>query len=187
MALSQRDILVGALALLDEHGLDALTMRRLATSLGVQAGALYWHVANKQTLLAALADEILDGIEAGLPVGDWDTRITELAHRLRASLLAHRDGARLVATAHPPRTGRSATMELMAGVLTDAGFTPAEAHLAALTLLHYVFGHTTDEQSADADPAAETSSPEHRALAGATARFGFGLSVFVDGLRARHV
>ncbi|MEP7763209.1 TetR/AcrR family transcriptional regulator C-terminal domain-containing protein [Sanguibacter sp. 25GB23B1] len=195
MALTQHDVLRGALALLDEHGLAALTMRRLATSLGIQAGALYWHVANKQALLTALADEILDGIEAGLPMGDWDTRINELAHRLRAALLAHRDGAQLVATAYPPRTGRSSTMTLMAGVLTDAGFTPAEAQLAALTLLHYVLGHTADEQwvGAEAVPGepgsaeAENVTPAPQELAGATARFGFGLSVFVDGLRARHV
>ncbi|PFG33343.1 TetR/AcrR family transcriptional regulator C-terminal domain-containing protein [Sanguibacter antarcticus] len=197
MALTQQEILRSALVLLDEHGLAALTMRRLAASLGIQAGALYWHVANKHALLVALADEILDGIEAGLPMGDWDTRINELAHRLRAALLAHRDGAQLVATAYPPRTGRSTTMALMAGVLTDAGFTPAESQLAALTLLHYVLGNTADEQSAvpevlGADPdgagaLAATSAPAPHELAGATARFGFGLSVFVDGLRARHV
>ena len=196
MALTQRDVLDGALALLDEHGLAALTMRRLATSLGIQAGALYWHVANKQALVTALADEILEGIQAGLPMGDWDTRINELAHRLRAALLAHRDGAQLVAAAYPPREGRSTTMALMAGVLTDAGFTPAESQLAALTLLHYVLGHTADEQSVDLPVLA--SGPEEKSgdpvvppapqeLAGATARFGFGLSVFVDGLRARHV
>lgn len=196
MALTQNDVRRGALALLDEHGLAALTMRRLATSLGIQAGALYWHVANKQALLTALADEILDGIEDGLPMGDWDLRINELAHRLRAALLAHRDGAQLVAAAYPPRTGRSTTAVLMSGVLTDAGFTHAEAQLAASTLLHYVLGHTIDEQWAGAGPAGAgddtdeggaTSVPAPQELAGATARFGFGLSVFVDGLRARHV
>lgn len=199
MALTQQDVLRGALALLDEHGLAALTMRRLATSLGIQAGALYWHVANKQALLTALADEILDGIEAGLPTGDWDTRINELTHRLRTALLAHRDGAQLVAAAYPPRTGRSTTMALMAGVLTDAGFTPAEASLAASTLLHYVLGHTIDEQWVGAAPVTAepgvtsgevdevAAAPAPHELAGATARFGFGLSVFVDGLRARHV
>ena len=49
-----------AIALLDADGLDALTMRKLATRLGVQAGALYWHFASKQALLDAMADRFLE-------------------------------------------------------------------------------------------------------------------------------
>jgi hypothetical protein len=45
--------------ILDAYGLGDLSMRRLAERLGVKAGALYWHVANKQSLLAAVSDEIL--------------------------------------------------------------------------------------------------------------------------------
>lgn len=52
MQLRRGDVLDGAMAILDEFGLADLTMRRLATSLGVQPGALYWHFPNKQTLLA---------------------------------------------------------------------------------------------------------------------------------------
>lgn len=205
MALSRTDVLHGALAILNEYGLGDLTMRRLATSLGIQPGALYWHFASKQTLLGAIADEILLAVDGPAPIGDWDTRITELAHRLRAALLAHRDGAEVVAAAYALRTGRGNTVPLMTGVLVDAGFIPAEAELAALTVLHYVFGHTADEQAhaqllalgvastaaptasaASAAPAAPVA-PATDELASETARFGFGLSVFVDGLRTRLV
>lgn len=198
MALSRTDVLHGALAILDEYGLGDLTMRRLAASLGIQPGALYWHFASKQALLGAIADEILLAVDGPAPVGDWDTRITELAHRLRAALLAHRDGAEVVAAAYALRTGRGNTVPLMTGVLADAGFTPEEAELAALTVLHYVFGHTADEQShaqsvalgvtgsgAGAASAGQVVSDQE--LSGETARFGFGLSVFVDGLRTRLV
>lgn len=200
MALSRSDVLHAALAILDEYGLGDLTMRRLATSLGIQPGALYWHFASKQALLGAIADEILRAVDGPVPAGDWDTRIIELAHRLRAALLAHRDGAEVVAAAYALRAGRGNTVPLMVAVLTDAGFTPDEAELAALTVLHYVFGHTADEQShaqslalgvagvtADAASSASSEGSASADLSGETARFGFGLSVFVDGLRTRLV
>ena len=59
MALSREAIVDAGLAILDEYGLGDLSMRRVADALGVQAGALYYHVPNKQSLLAAIADEIL--------------------------------------------------------------------------------------------------------------------------------
>lgn len=199
MALTSKDVVDAAIAILDEYGLGDLTMRRLATALGVQPGALYWHVANKQALLGAVADTILDGLDDDMPSGDWDLRFNELAHRLRAALLAHRDGAEVVAAAHALRTGRGSTLALLTQVLTDAGFTEVEAELAALAVLHYVLGHTVDEQghaqsvglvSGAASPGAAegTAGGPQTAddpLLGETARFGFGLSVFVDGLRTR--
>ena len=224
MALTRSDVVDAAIGILDEYGLGDLTMRRLAGSLGVQPGALYWHVANKQALLGAVADRILEHLDDDMPTGDWDLRFNELAHRLRAALLAHRDGAEVVAAAHSLRTGQGGTLALLSQVLADAGFTPAEAELAALAVLHYVLGHTADEQghaqsaalaartagtpaagvtasAADlatpgtatpgtatpgtAEGAAGGPQTSDSPLAGETARFGFGLSVFVDGLRAR--
>jgi TetR/AcrR family transcriptional regulator, tetracycline repressor protein len=215
VALSRSDVLRGALAILDEYGLGDLTMRRLAGSLGVQPGALYWHVANKQALLGAIADEILADLGRDMPVGDWDQRINELAHRLRAALLAHRDGAEVVAAAHALRAGQGTTVELMSTVLTDAGFPRIEAQLAATAILHYVFGHTADEQSYaqsvalgvteppepsrggltddasqgcspnDTSPSSSPNDTSSGELLGETARFGFGLSVIIDGLRTR--
>ncbi len=67
MQLRRGDVLDGAMAILDEYGLGDLTMRKLATSLGVQPGALYWHFPNKQTLLGAMADRILDASMQHLP------------------------------------------------------------------------------------------------------------------------
>ena len=207
MALTSTDVVDAAIGILDEYGLGDLTMRRLAASLGVQPGALYWHVANKQALLGAVADKILEHLDDDMPTGDWDLRFNELAHRLRAALLAHRDGAEVVAAAHSLRTGRGGTLALLSEVLSDAGFTEAEAELAALAVLHYVLGHTADEQGhaqsaalaaaaggaaagaphgpGAAEGAAGGPQTSDSPLAGETARFGFGLSVFVDGLRAR--
>lgn len=63
MALTKTEIISTALGILDAYGLNDLTMRRLADSLDVKASALYWHVANKQSLLAELVDKILAGLE----------------------------------------------------------------------------------------------------------------------------
>ena len=75
MALTRRAIVEAGLRILDEYGLGDLSMRRVADALGVQAGALYYHVPNKQSLLAAVADEILaaqpPADEQVGPIVDW--------------------------------------------------------------------------------------------------------------------
>ena len=103
MQLRRSDVLDGAVAILDEYGLADLTMRRLAGSLNVQPGALYWHFPNKQTLLGAVADRILEPLEAPVVAVNWDEQLKELAHRLRDALLSHRDGAELVSATYASR------------------------------------------------------------------------------------
>lgn len=70
-----------ALRLLDAYGLPDLTMRRLASELGVQPSALYWHVESKQALLASLADRI---VAEASPAAD----VVGTARALRSALLA---------------------------------------------------------------------------------------------------
>ena len=97
MRLRREHVVDVAIALLDADGLDALTMRKLATRLGVQAGALYWHFASKQALLDAMADRFLEDFAADLPAGSWDEQLAAAGWRLRQVLLSHRDGARVMA------------------------------------------------------------------------------------------
>ena len=79
MRLRRERVVDVAIALLDADGLDALTMRKLATRLGVQAGALYWHFAGKQALLDAMADRFLEDFAADLPAGSWDEQLAAAA------------------------------------------------------------------------------------------------------------
>ncbi|MFI6540026.1 TetR family transcriptional regulator [Nonomuraea sp. NPDC050547] len=98
MQLKRADVVTGALALLDTDGLDGLTMRELGARLGVQAGGIYWHFKNKEALLGAMADRIIGtATETPHTPGPWDAQLAEIAHRLRRAMLAHRDGARVVA------------------------------------------------------------------------------------------
>ena len=201
MQLRRGDVLDGAMAILDEYGLGDLTMRKLASSLGVQPGALYWHFPNKQTLLGAMADRILDGADEPPTSESWDDAIAELAHRFRGALLAHRDGAELVASTYASRLTTSRARDAFVATAARAGLSRAYAELTGYALLHYVLGHTVDEQSraqlaelgalthAPLSPDVATAQPagaDTDLLDGDPAvRFEFGLRLLIDGVRAR--
>ena len=92
MHINRESIIDAAISLLDTYGLGDVTMRRVASSLGVAPGALYWHIANKQALIAALAEYIISPVSG--------ESLEELSLSLRDALLAHRDGAEAVSYTH---------------------------------------------------------------------------------------
>nr|WSW47604.1 TetR/AcrR family transcriptional regulator [Streptomyces sp. NBC_01001] len=203
--LDQARTVEAALVLLDESGLDALTMRRLADAVGVQAGALYRHFATKQDLLTAMAERILAGCATPPPDADWSGRLTALARGMRTALLAHRDGARVYAGTHSTGPNTLGFAETLIGVLREAGFGHEDAARTALTVVHFTVGHTLEEQAAlqpgdqgPADPeqlreAVTAARFPHLTAAlpvltstDFTAHFEFGLGLLVQGLRALH-
>ena len=99
--LDQAQVVHAALELLDQVGLDELTMRRLASQLGVKAASLYRHVKDKEELLALLGDEISGEIPLVSPSGSWREQLTAMAWNVRRGLLAHRDAARVLASTPP--------------------------------------------------------------------------------------
>lgn len=150
--LSRESISRAALSLLDDYGLADVSMRRVASSLGVAPGALYWHVENKQALISGLAALIV----APLADAPAPATPTDLCARLRAALLSHRDGAEVVITAVSQpnsdvwvvlsrlmRTAVAAELEA-AGLKTST----REHHAAADGLLHLTLGAATVQQSA---------------------------------------
>ncbi|MBF6134512.1 TetR/AcrR family transcriptional regulator C-terminal domain-containing protein [Nocardia otitidiscaviarum] len=186
MQLHRTDVVDGAIAILDQYGLADLTMRRLAGSLHVQPGALYWHFPNKQALLGAVADRILAPMDEPVTADEWSGQLGELAHRLRSCLLAYRDGAELVSATYASRLTTSKGRERMASAAIRAGMTREEADLAAFTLLYYVLGQTVDEQARMQMDSVGALADEHSPLydtPDATARFDFGLQLFVSGVR----
>jgi TetR/AcrR family tetracycline transcriptional repressor len=146
--LRREDVIDAGLALLDEVGLDGLTTRRLAERLGVRVGALYWHVRDKRELLTALADRIVTEAQPAAPSdGDWAATLTDHARRLRAAMLAHPDGARLVAAYAPisPLTLRAVEAGLRA--MRALGVPLAAAAYAGDTVMSYVTGFVLQEQA----------------------------------------
>ncbi|MFE2377571.1 TetR/AcrR family transcriptional regulator C-terminal domain-containing protein [Streptomyces sp. NPDC059398] len=192
-----------ALELLDEVGIDALTMRRLADRLGVQAGALYRHFATKQDLLTAMADQILGTVTAPGPDEVWSAQLLHLARSMRQALLARRDGARVYGGTHSSGPHTLALAEATVSALRTAGFDDADAARALFTVTNFVLGNTLEEQAAQPDGAGRPAGaalvrdavlqggfPHLKAvlpeLTGADLAdyFEFGLNVVVSGLRA---
>ncbi|MFI1394826.1 TetR/AcrR family transcriptional regulator [Streptomyces sp. NPDC020681] len=198
-----------ALDLLDESGLDALTMRRLADAMGVQAGALYRYFATKQDLLTAMAERMLADADGPATDGEWSERLAALARAMRTALLDHRDGARVYAGTHSTGPNTLGFAENVLGVLRDAGFDDADAARALMAVANFTVGHTLEEQAA-LQPAGEGPGDAGPADAGVLrdavaagryphltaalpvftgpdydAHFEFGLRLLVDGLRAR--
>lgn len=147
MALSRPDVLAKAIEILDAYGLGDLTMRRLATALAVQPGALYWHYANKQELLAAVTEHILSEVSSPAPDQGWQQALLDWSLSLRAALLAHRDGAELASSALALSLGSLRPHEPLVRLLTDCGLPAADAGAIAETVLHLTLGSALDEQS----------------------------------------
>jgi TetR/AcrR family tetracycline transcriptional repressor len=146
MRYRREDLVARALLVLDDYGLADLTMRRLGTELGIQPSAVYHHVANKQVLLAAVADEILLRGARPLPDAGWQEQARAACLALRDACLAWRDGAEVVATARAFGLGGRAPYDELVGVLRTGTGDEELAATAARTLIHYVLGHAMDEQ-----------------------------------------
>ncbi|GAA4892444.1 TetR/AcrR family transcriptional regulator [Tessaracoccus lubricantis] len=191
MALSRAAIVDAGLTILDEYGLGDLSMRRVADALGVQAGALYYHVPNKQSLLAAIADQILSSLptlpervtsDDGGPgrVEGTQRHLTSWAHDLRAALLTHRDAAELVASSHALGLGSVDPTAEGRDLLARTGHPEPEATVAAL--LHLVLGHVVEEQTRAQMHA--LGVVEHFDPALAERHFRVGVATFVRGVAA---
>lgn len=177
------DVVEQALVVLDRYGLADLTMRRLATELGVQPSALYHHFPNKQALLAAAADEVLRRGRRRSRPEVWDARVVAICAELREAMLAYRDGAELVATVRSFGLGATTPYDEVSAALADAGLDAQLVPAAARTLLHYVFGHAVDEQTHLQAGSAGAIDDQPRD----DADFDLGLAIVLDGIRARRV
>lgn len=183
---SADDVARAALQILDDDGLADLTMRRLAARLDVQPSALYWHFANKQSLLAELSDRIV-GRAASLLSGSG---VIAEARALRDALLAYRDGAEVVSSTLALGLGSSAAHDRLAAAITAEGFDAATSARAATTVLHFVLGHVWHEQqrlqydsvgvvASDTTPRASVAAPHLP-----DADFAFGVELIHRGLHA---
>jgi TetR/AcrR family transcriptional regulator, tetracycline repressor protein len=151
MALDRETVVRAALRLLDEAGLDGLTLRKLASELGVQAPALYWHFKSKQDLLDEMAATVFaDAIrEFGMPAESitWSAWALEYGHRLRQMLLRYRDGAKMYSGRYQTDNALFAPMQVALQKFLAAGFSLNDAASGLLTIYCYVVGFTIEEQA----------------------------------------
>ena len=203
-------MLVTALRLVDAHGLDALTMRRLGHELDRDPMTLYRHTPNRTALLDAVAELVLDQLVIPFEP-DWETQLRRTAHDLRRLALAHPHVVPLLVT-RPLSTplglrplGTLRPLEQFLALLIGAGFAPVDALHVYRTYFSWLYGQLlTELQEVVADPD-ETDDllrlglhhlparefPRIRSLAGALAAYDgpaeleLGLDIFLTGLRTQ--
>jgi TetR/AcrR family transcriptional regulator, tetracycline repressor protein len=154
--LDRELILEHAFAVLNEAGLEGLTLRRLAARLQVQAPALYWHFHSKQDLLDEMATRVLrESIERNVALGkvaDWRRWAMAYCTGLRETLLQYRDGAKMFSGTYLTDVDLFAPMEDSLRRLTNAGFTLRQAVVGLGALYSFTVGFVIEEQARQLGP-----------------------------------
>jgi AcrR family transcriptional regulator len=175
--LSRDRVLDAAMRMADEHGIESLTMRKLARSLGVEAMSLYNHVANKGDLVEGIVDRVLSEID--LPdVPEWDVAIRECAISAHEALLRHPWACSVVLSTTRIRLEGNPRVEYMEWLLRrlrEAGFSPELVYHAYHTIDSHILGFTVWQLGHSAGARAVTGGKDFRDFIGP----------FVQELRAR--
>jgi AcrR family transcriptional regulator len=148
--LSTERVLRAALALADEGGIEALTMRRLGQALQVEAMSLYKHVANKDDVLDGILDLVEDEIELPSSAGGWAAAVRTRAISAHEALRRHPWACTLSMTRFRP--ARMRYMDWLLGQLREADFPPALAFHAYHILDAHILGFTLWEAGHAMDP-----------------------------------
>jgi AcrR family transcriptional regulator len=176
--LTRDRVLQAAINLADDGGIEALSMRKLARNLGVEAMSLYNHVANKRDLVAGIVDLVLEEIDLPSDDEEWDSAIRKCAISAHETLLRHPWACSLVMSSSPrdlAESPRLRYMEWLLGRLREAGFSAdltyhgyhaLDSHILGFTL--WQLGHAAGAEDFLRDKTVAEA-----------------LSNFVDRLRAR--
>lgn len=143
--LTPERIVEAAVAVADDGGLGAVSMRNVARALGVEAMSLYHHVANKDALLDALADRPYASIALPAATDPWRAAMAARATSARAVLLAHPWAVHLLESRRRPGPSLLAHHEAVLACLRTNGFSVALAAHAFSLLDAYVYGFVLSE------------------------------------------
>lgn len=184
--ISRERIVGAALEVLDESGIDAVTVRAVATRLDVRAPALYWHVKNKQQLLDEMGTEIQRRVQRALsgigPDTGWTESLAAYAHILRAEYLAHRDGARTFSGTRLTDPDILRAQEPWLERWTATGLAVRDAMDAVEIVTSFVVGFVIEEQER---AQSTTSDPQRYSLAERDAALGTDSPLVVEVGHAR--
>jgi AcrR family transcriptional regulator len=143
--LSRRSIVTGAIALIERDGPDALSMRRLGGQLGVEAMALYHHFANRDELIAAIADDLLAPLDELKPAADWTEACRRFATTLRDVAVEHPATFQLVGLQPFDSASALRPVERLLQMLLGDGFSPARALAVYRAVVSYARGYALAE------------------------------------------
>ncbi len=203
--LSRERVLRAAVALADDRGIEALTMRRLGERLQVEAMSLYNHVAGKDDILDGIVDLVFSEIELPTGSGDWKTAMRLRAISARDALARHPWATSLMQSRIRPGPATLRHHDSVIGSLRKAGFDIDMAAHAFSVMDGYIYGfalqqvnlpsHTPEESAALAEnilrelpadryPYLAEMIVEHALKPGYdyAEEFEFGLDLILDGL-----
>ena len=143
--LSRQRALSAAVALADREGIGALTMRRLAQELGVEAMSLYHHVANKGDILDGMVDTVFTEIELPGQGTEWKTAMRERARSARAALIRHPWAISIMESRSSPGPATLRHHDAVIGSCRRAGFSVQMAAHAFSLLDSYIYGFVLQE------------------------------------------
>lgn len=202
-SLSREQIADAALELVDREGVDALTMRRLASELGIGTMTIYGYFSDKNELLDHAIDRGARRYDLSPGEGPWRPRLRELITTIWRSLIEHPSTVQIRSRKPILNPGALRAFEAGMAILRDAGFDAREAAAAWRLLFTYVFGYAAfssyeptaelkaqwrDELSAlpaDEYPSASAEAGELVNWMSGSRPFEHGLELILDGLEAR--
>ncbi|MET7393772.1 TetR/AcrR family transcriptional regulator C-terminal domain-containing protein [Dactylosporangium sp. NPDC005572] len=147
MTKSQGDVVEAALAILDERGAAAISMRTIAERLGVRMNTVLWHAKSKARLMELVADAIVGEASLDDLPAHWRERAVELTRRYRHALLAHRDGATVVTGTYPAEPATLNFAEALVAAILDGGLPEQQAAWTCWSLIYFTLGLTQEEQA----------------------------------------
>jgi AcrR family transcriptional regulator len=203
--LSKERVLRAAVELADANGLEALSMRRLAKELGVEAMSLYNHVANKDEILSGICQIVASEVDVPSDPANWKTSIRQSAISAHDAFIRHRWSCSLMMRTPSIIPSRVQWMERVLATLREAGFSPnlthhayhaLDSHIIGFTLWQVSFPFDTREElldlaedflkqiPADEYPHVIEHAQEHLAEPDPDEpnEFEFGLDLILDGL-----
>jgi AcrR family transcriptional regulator len=151
--LSRAAVLRAALRMADQAGLEALTMRKLARALKVEAMSLYNHVAGKEDLLDGLVELVAGEIEVPAIGGDWKRSMRRRATSAHAVLMSHPWATILFVSRLNIGPNMLRQVDATIGCLREAGFSYPMADHAWTALDGYLYGFTLQKLNFPLDPA----------------------------------
>lgn len=153
--VNRERVLDAAVALADEGGLEALSMRRIGNALEVEGMALYRHVANKEEILDGIVERVLAEIPLPSPDGDWKDEMRKRAIAARLVFLKHPWAIGLLEARHANSSPtRLAYFEAVLGCLRTAGFSPDLSMRAFSLIDSFLYGFILQELSLPFDDSA---------------------------------
>ncbi|WP_434438913.1 TetR/AcrR family transcriptional regulator [Lentzea sp. E54] len=205
LGLSREAIVRKAMEMLDEHGMQKLSMRKLAAELGAAPMSLYWHVPTKDALIELCLDEVYGEFGLPDPDGDWETEVRGMMHRLRHLALKHPWWVRGIGEFNTIGPNAVAFADAMFGPMLRAGLSTATAAQSISTLSSYVFGYSFAEVNFVGRGGMDSPPPDLAKIAdlyrekhpryvamldekevwSLETQFEFGLDCVIDGIKAR--